>query len=68
MANHRLKYITKATLKYKVVSCGPAGWGYFTALLGRIFFFFFFLFKLKYFCHFSSDFQTVFTIVYRMIR
>ena len=24
--------------------------------------------KLKYFSHFSSDFQTVFTSVYRMIR
>ena len=32
------------------------------------FFFFFFFFKLKYFSHFSSDFQTIFTIVYRMIR
>ena len=32
------------------------------------FFFFFFFFKLKYFSYFSSDFQTVFTIVCRMIR
>ena len=32
------------------------------------FFFFFFFFKLKYFSYFSSDFQTAFTIVYRMIR
>ena len=32
------------------------------------FFFFFFFEKLKYFSYFSSDFQTVFTIVYRMIR
>ena len=30
--------------------------------------FFFFFFKLKYFSHFPSDFQTVFTIVYRIIR
>ena len=30
--------------------------------------FFFFFFKLNYFSYFSSDFQTVFTIVYRLIR
>ena len=34
----------------------------------HFFFFFFFFEKLKYFSYFSSDFQTVFTIVYRMIR
>ena len=37
-------------------------------LYPAVFFCFLFFFKLKYFSHFSFDFQTIFTIVYRIIR
>ena len=51
----------KATLKNNSVSVRLPGWDSFTALPGRIFVV---VERLKYFSHFSSDFQTVFTKVF----
>ena len=57
----------QATLKNNSVSGRAPGCDHFTTLPGRIFLFLFFFEKFSYFSHFLSDFQSVFTILCRMV-